>query len=429
MNIVFIAHYFPPVNSSGAKRVEAISKYLAADGHHVTVITTRKTAVDGGFTESYPKDVRVLELDFFGRLKASEESSGVFEPMYTEKPSLKRRVKDLVLNLLGQVPDPRLPFALSFCSPVIDPQVKQALTKADVVVGTSPPWPMLLAAVICKKRFKTRCVLDYRDHFSECHEMPGGPFAKWLELKIDRWLVRNADQLVTISEPMSSYYRTMSPNVATIMNGYDHEVLDAARLGARASADGKVILRYMGIVSPGRVPHRIMQALVRLQAHLPQRFDQFQIEYYGGADLIKDALAKEYPTIASAFSFHAAVPYTESLRLIVEADYLIFAETSSMQTLSAQGILTTKLFEYLGAGRPVLGDISSETLAGSFLCRANETNVVGVTPDVFFDAFCNPDFYQRKPNAVSDFAAGLSRRSQAYQYDDVIRQVVAREQE
>ena len=428
MNIVFIVHYFPPVNSSGAKRVEAISKYLAADGHDVTVITTRKTASDGGFTEVYPEGVRVLELDNLGRVSVSQESSGAFEPMYTEKPSLKRRIKDVVLNVLGQVPDPRLPFALSFLSPMMNAQVKAALNRADVVIGSSPPWPLLLAAVICKKRFNVPCILDYRDHFSECHEMPGGRFAKWLELKIDKWLVGNASHLVTISEPMSSYYRTMAPNVVTIMNGYDHEVLDAARLRVNPPVPDKVVLRYMGIVSPGRVPHNVMRALVRLKASQPQLFERFQIEYYGGADLIKDALAKQYPSIDSAFSFHAAVPYQDSLRLIVESDYLIFAETSSTQTLSAQGILTTKLFEYIGAGRPVLGDISVNTLAGSFLRRADENNVIGVTSDIFFEAFSATDFYQRKANVVSDFAQGLSRRAQAHQYTDVIRQVVAREQ-
>lgn len=424
MNIVFVVHYFPPVNSSGAKRVEAISKYLASDGHSVTVVTTKKTASNGAFTESYPQGVNVLELDSLGRLTASEEDSGVFEPMYTERPSLKRRVKDVVLNVLGQVPDPRLPFALAFASPLLDEKVKQVFNRADIVIGSAPPWPMILAAVICKKRFKKPCILDYRDHFSECHEMPGGAFAKWLELKIDRWLVRNADHVVTISEPMSSYYKGMTPRVTTIMNGYDHEVLDAARLNVIHADTGNVTLRYMGIVSPGRVPHNIMKALVILKERSPALFDRFKVEYYGGADLIKDALARLYPSIATAFSFHGAVPYLDSLRLIAEADYLLFAETSSKDSLSAQGILTTKLFEYLGSGRPVLGDISSQTLAGSFLVRASENNVIGTEPEVFLERFSSTEFYDRSEDLVSEFAEGLSRRAQAHQYADVIREVI-----
>ena len=92
--IVFIPHYYPPVNSSGAKRVEAISKYLASDGHDVTVITTKKTGADGEFTEAIPKGVRLIELDGLGRRSTSVQSNVLFEPMYTGRPSLKRRFKD-----------------------------------------------------------------------------------------------------------------------------------------------------------------------------------------------------------------------------------------------------------------------------------------------------------------------------------------------
>lgn len=423
MKIVFIVHYFPPVNSSGAKRVEAISKYLAAAGHSITVITTKKTGSDGAFTEVYPKGVEVIELDSLGRERQSIELSGTFEPMYTEKPSLKRRFKDLILNLFGQIPDPRLFFAFAFISPFLGSRVKSAVSSADVVIGSAPPWPMLLAAVFCKKRFNVPCVLDYRDHFSECHEMPGGAFAKWLELHIDRWLVSNADQLVTISDPMSSYYKTMSPNVTTIMNGYDHEVLDVARRGASENDADTVVIRYMGIVSPGRVPHNIMKALVRLKAHSPSDYEKFRIEFYGGCNLIKEAVKSLYPSIESAFFFYDSVPYLESLKLIVEADYLLFAETSSKNTLSAQGILTTKLFEYLGSGRPVLGDISDQALAGSFLKHGNKYNTVSVQEDVFFELFCTPDFYSRRENLISEFTHALSRQSQAFQYIDVIRLV------
>ncbi|UUZ52982.1 hypothetical protein LP419_28515 [Massilia sp. H-1] len=51
MKIVFVVHYYPPVNSAGAKRVEALSKYFAAAGHEVTVVTTCKSDRDGLLTE------------------------------------------------------------------------------------------------------------------------------------------------------------------------------------------------------------------------------------------------------------------------------------------------------------------------------------------------------------------------------------------
>ena len=102
MRFVFIAHYFPPVNSSGAKRVEALSKYLVAAGHDVTVITTSKTASDGAFTEVVPKGVKLIELSRFGFERPSHETGSAFQPMYTGKPSFNRRSKDWVMRQMGQ---------------------------------------------------------------------------------------------------------------------------------------------------------------------------------------------------------------------------------------------------------------------------------------------------------------------------------------
>lgn len=424
MNIVFIVHYFPPINSAGAKRIEAISKYLAAAGHAVTVITTRKTSVDGDFTESLPEGVTVLELNKLGKVSSSAKARISFEPMYVGKPSWRRKLKGFVQDLLGQVPDPRLLFAFSFLSPLLDVRAKKALVSADIVVGSSPPWPMLLAAVFCKKRFGAPCILDYRDQFSECHGMPGGKFSKWLEKHIDRWLARSADHVVTVSEPMAFYYKSMAPDVSVIMNGYDHKVLNEARSRYTPRSSERVTVRYMGFVSPERVPHNIMKALVRLKQTDPARFELFDIEYYGGSDLVKKAIHELYPSIHSAFKFHGSVAYLNSLGLIVDSDYLLFSETSSRESLSAQGILTTKLFEYIGSGRPVLADISAGTLAGSLLNRAHAASVVGNSEEVFLEAFGRPGFYTRQEDSISEFSKGLSRQAQAAQYSELMTAVI-----
>lgn len=423
LKVVFIAHYFPPINSSGAKRVEAMSKYLAAARHTVSVITTRKSSADGAFSEAPPAGVNVIELDWLGRHSPSIEGGEHFEPMYGGAPSLKRRFKDLVMRLLGQLPDPRLPFALSFASPWLAARARTALSGADVVIGTSPPWPMLLAAAIAKRRFRIPCILDYRDHFSECHEMPGGRFAKWLEKKIDRRLVGSADHVVAISDPMAGYYRTMSDHVSTILNGYDHEILEAARARSRPGAPGIVTIRYMGIVSHGRVPHNFLKALVQLKESAPQKFEHLRVEFYGSASLVADALRDQYPSVASAFHFNSAVPYAMSLQLVIEADYLLFAETSSKATLSARGILTTKLFEYIGSGRPVLGDISTDTLAGSLLTESGGHHVVGDHVGVFLDALRQEAFFVRRPDEISAGVWKLSRQAQALQYADLAGQI------
>lgn len=426
MRIVFIVHYYPPLNSSGAKRVEALSKYFSASGNEVTVLTPVKSLADGEFTEETPPGVRLIELSRLGLRRNSTLSGGRFEPMYVGKPTWKRRAKDWVMNRLGQIPDPRLPFAFSFMYPWFDGDATRALRSADIVIATTPPWPSLLAGLISKLRFGKPLVLDYRDHFSECHEMPGGPFAKWLEKVIDRQLVRAADHVVCISEPMTRYYSTLSARVTTIMNGYDDELFDKVRESAafKILGDGLIRIRYMGIVSPGRVPYNILQALDQLRHLSPDLFSRLRVQFFGNAALIQEAIGSKFSGIGVIFEFFDAVSYVDALTKMVEADYLLFSETSSQKTLSAQGILTTKLFEYIGAGRPVLADISPDTIAGSLLLKCGSQHTVGNSHDLFLAVLQNPAFYSRLPDNHSSVGASLSRKVQAKQYESLLAQVV-----
>lgn len=417
-NIVFIVHYFPPINSSGAKRVEALSKYLSRWGRNITVITTQKTGADGAFTEKFPEGVNVLQLNRFGSVKDSIEAAGAHEPMYTERPSLKRRIKEFVMDCFGQLPDPRLPFAFSFLRPKLDRRVEEALADADIVVGSCPPWSMLLAAVFVKGRFAKPIILDYRDNFSDCHEMPGSKPAKFVERVVDRWLCKKADRLVVISEPMARYYSQFHNKVSVIMNGYDPEAIQTAQNKVKweAPQGRSLTIRYLGIVSPGRVPHNMLRAFrtaARAKNFPP---GSIRFEYYGTAGVLQQLLSSDYKEIAEWFHFYPAVSYQEALQLMCGADYLLFCETSTGTSLSAQGILTTKLFEYLASGRPVIGDISPHTLAGSTLCKAGEHHLVSTSEDDFYRFLTSDLFWTPPASTVSPFTKTLSRSSQAQQY-------------
>ena len=427
-NIAIVAHYFPPINSSGAKRFEAMTKYFAREGHRVAVFTTCKTGADGEFSESIPNGVEVFELGPFGRLKPSVQGEVAFEDMYATKPSLKRRIKGWSMDLLGQLPDPRLPFALAFSYPWLDRSVCARLRECDVVIGTCPPWPMLLGALVISRRFGPKAILDYRDPFSDCHEMPGGRMAKAIERTVDRLLARRAAAVVAISEPIAMYYRHFHDEVSVIMNGYDHEVVEAAerdRAWATRATDSPVIVRYMGLVSPGRVPHRLLEALVDKVSRDPWFADKVRFEYYGPGDVMHAALAAKYPTIAGMFAFYANVPYRRALGLAITADYLLFCETSQAHNLSAQGILTTKLFEYIATGRPIIAEIHVRTLAGSLIRQANEDHLVTTSGEDFKKLLSSAVFLSPRESRQSAIAPSLSRQFAAHQYLGLIERVIA----
>lgn len=419
VHIAILVHYFPPINSSGAKRFEAMSKYFARAGYKVSVITTSKSGLDGEFTEDIPPGVHLFELDQFGRSRPSSQGEVRFQDMYAGKPSLGRRLKAWVMKWFGQVPDPRLPFAISLASPFLCKDVRACLEDADIVIGSCPPWPMLLATFLTARRFNAKSIMDYRDPFSDCHEMPGGRFAKALERVIDRRLVRKANAVVAISEPIGTYYRQFNPATHVIMNGYDHEVVDSAASNGgwvSKSKTDNIIIRYMGLVSPGRVPHALLRALSNVIDKRPEIRQRVRFEYYGPTDVMRSALDSQYPKIRSLFSFHASVPYQVSLRLSLEADYLLFCETSSTNNLSAQGILTTKLFEYIATGRPIVAEIDQHTLAGKLIVEAHEQHIVSTDQQVFESLLMSDRFLNPEASKPSPIAHRLSRKYSADQY-------------
>ena len=207
-HIVLLVHYFPPINSSGAKRMEAMAKYFARAGRTVTVLTSRKTAVDGAFVEAIPEGATVIEIDGWGRsAPPAPVALQDYHRRVAPTASPRRRIKAAIMRAFGQLPDPRLKLAFAFLSPILSSDVRAVLAQADVIVASCPPWPALLAGIFARWRSgRAKLVLDYRDQFSRCHEMPGTRPAKAVEELIDAFLMRNADGVVAVSDPMSAYY-------------------------------------------------------------------------------------------------------------------------------------------------------------------------------------------------------------------------------
>ena len=81
-------------------------------------------------------------------------------------------------------------------------------------------------------------------------------------------------------------------------------------------------------------------------------------------------------------NFYGLVPYSESIQKQMESDILLLLEWTDNQT---KGVYTGKLFEYLGAGKPILAvgpkggvvdELLRETGAGVLVYNHNETKSV-----------------------------------------------------
>jgi glycosyltransferase involved in cell wall biosynthesis len=407
--------------------VESFARHLVSKGHEVAIVTTRKTARDGRLTESTPDGVQLFELDSRGRLCASEQCTVLAATAQGRSAGGMRllKIKRAVDRFLGQLLDHRLLFAAQFASPFLAKEVRQALSNADIVVSSSPPWITHLAAWISKKRYGLRWLADYRDQFSGNHIQVGSAFSRPLERLIDRGLLRSADCVSVISGPMKTYYEQFHARVECIENGYDEKAFarienEIAGMPASVQPKSAFMIRYAGSISADRIPHALLQAVVQANQ---AGGTPFHVEFCGESSLLRSMMSKSFAEAQPFVSFVPQLGYNEALAAILGADLLYFVETSDLSSLSARGVLTTKLFEYLAAKKPVIAEIDNEALAAQYLRTSGLDMVISTDSEKIRQALMRYRNGELKLVPNESFIHSLSRSVKAQAMEDLLGQL------
>lgn len=419
MKVVFITHYFPPLNSSGARRVNSFAKYLSEWGHDVTVVTTKKTFRDGLLTESVPNYLKLMEINNIGQI---DHTSVVdkFDSKIETRSLLGRfllRIKRFLMKFFGQLLDHRLVFAIQFASPMLAANVKAALNDADVVVTSCPPWLMHLAGWFVKKRFKKKWVADYRDQFSGNHILRGSFISRPIEVMVDRWLLQQADFVSVISSPMKDYYEKFHSNVICIENGYDESVFEQAHLSLLKDNHQQCndfVVRYMGTITADRIPEVFFKAILELNQSSTKKI---VVEFYGESSLLRGILNDLNPNLISYVKFKPQLSYIDSIKAMLTADALFFIETSDNSSCSSRGVLTTKLFEYLAAKKPIIAEIKQESLAAKYIELSGLGIVISTEMEDMLRGLTSLLDETTLLNVNDEFIKSLSRKLKARQLE------------
>lgn len=430
MKIVFIVHYFPPLNSSGARRVLAFGKYLTLLGHQISVITTAKSNYDGQLTETMPGNLRVVELGA-DHSRQTDKASNVRNE--TGRPWMARvlvKTRRFLTKIFGQLIDHRIFFALRFYANNLPVEARTILSEADVLVSSSPPWPVHLAAYLAAGKFNKPWLADYRDQFSGHHIFLSNAFSEYLERQLERLMLSRAARVVVVSSPMAEYYRQFHPKVDVIENGFDAEVFAQFKsdlLSIKNAAGTKKIVRYVGTVTKSTITKdRIPSLLQALQLLRPDDREKILVQFYGDSGSLPMVAQSQYPELIGCLEFNEGVSHREALRLILTADAVYFSGTSTDDSHSSRGVLTTKLFEYLAAGRPIVADIAPETLAGKMIvdsglglvCSEEPRDIAGALQRLVTGDFA------LTPN--TKFIDTFSREAQAKRMEQVLQDVITK---
>ena len=357
MTALIVSFCFPPNNVVGAVRVGKLAKYLYERGHRVRVVcgsygsdNTLPVEIPAGdvlcashfeVDRIFDPLVRLLRWPF--RSQSGQASAEPARSIPTSKPSAPRGLLRRHYYAALQVPDSKvgwMPAALMAGRHAI------AQARPDVVFASGPPFTSLLVARRLAREARAPLVCELRDLWTEnpYYEYPG--WRRRVDRLLERHVMAGANGLVATSPLAASRLAAVynKPSIA-IFNGFAEE--DFPPRNGTLKAGGPLRVVYTGNIYRGfRDPSVLFEAM----ALLGEDGRNIMVEFYGPAIDEVRPLADSFG-VASQIRIQPRVPYRESLALQRDADVLLLMQWNDPRDAVS---IPAKLFEYLGARRPIL---------------------------------------------------------------------------
>jgi glycosyltransferase involved in cell wall biosynthesis len=354
VRILILSFYFAPQNTMAAHRLTRLAAYLREQGHEVRVVAARVSNVptdpDGDAGDIMVVRTWVPSLDLpallqrsLQRLRLRRKDEGIAAGLAQAGPVVRfgRRLVWLYRDLLFW-PDEHmgwflsaLPLALRLCRQ----------WRPDAIYASSPPATTLALACALRRLCGVPWVAEIRDRWAD-DPYTSRPGWRWrLEHRLEDIILSSAHGLVTVSQTWAEFYGTRyRVPTAVVYNGFDPDAYCHAD-----GADGETgVLRivYTGSVYAGRDPAPLWQAL----GAMGNDAEAVRVEFYGAkrSEVLPGAARHG---VAHLVTVQEYVAHVDAVRLQCGADILLMLQWDNP---SEAGNLPGKLFEYLGARRPVL---------------------------------------------------------------------------
>ncbi len=250
MRILIVSQHYVPEVTAAVARVQAFAEGLAGRGHEVEVICALPNHPSGVIAEGY-----------HGKRLVVREGGGV----RVSHVWIRARPDKTTVN--------RLLAYGSFAASAVVAGFQMA--RPDVVLTSSPPLPVGVAAATIARRHRVPWVFDVRDLWPEAAVVLGelsGERAIRAAERLERRLYRSAAAIVTVTEPFREQIASVGgePRKLTVIpNGTTEVWLDAgAREPDRAAASlaaGEFVWAYGGNVGIGQGLEFAVEAAAMLE--------------------------------------------------------------------------------------------------------------------------------------------------------------------
>lgn len=362
---------------SGVQRTLKFVKYMKNFNWEPTVITTGNVAYYAHDTflakELEEADIRVI------RVSGSKEPNSLFSKLGTVK--LPSEFFRNILNKLSQtffIPDNKISW-----SKLAYQKIDEILSreKFDTLFITSPPFSAFDIISQIKKKHDIPLFADYRDLWYKSYfSFYPTPFHRLLHKKKEYRALKAADRITVtnrkIKEKLLNTYPFLTfEDVVILSHGYDPE--DFEKIPAQSKPQNKMVLMYSGIFMVYNTPVYLLKAFKQLTIERPDIASNIELHFVGFLRKENQKLIRKLK-LQAFIKDHGYVNHNEAIAKIKSADVLWFM-VGRRKNIDA--ILPGKVYEYLGAKKPVLACVPDgaakmavEESGAGFVCSPDDVN-------------------------------------------------------
>lgn len=351
-----ITYYWPPSGGSGVQRWLKFTKFLVRQGHHVEVLTPANPAFDlkdETLAADIPEAVKIHRVPIweptmlFGKKKQKEFTSN---KLGGKNMSVFAKLMTWVRgNLL--IPDGRLFWR--------KPASQQALKLLgdrhfDAVITTGPPHSMHLIGQQIKEKHKSiTWIADFRDTWSQIDFLQEFGTTHWAmarHRKLEQRVLSQADIVTTVNDKTGELLNDLTDRKIEILhNGYDP---DDFMMDLELQDEDRFVISHFGLLNRVRYPENLLLALEELCEERPDFKEKFVLQLGGVIeDFILDRI-KRSKHLSGAFENCGYLSHREVIAKYQGSSLLLLLLNN---TPLGKTIMTGKIYEYLAAGRPILG--------------------------------------------------------------------------
>ncbi len=322
--LLLVTYHFPPSAASGAFRMLGFARHLPAFGWDPVVVAPPHglwDPTDEVLVRQIPPEVAVHRVP---------HSSGL----------AGRVLRRVIPNALW------LPRALAACARAVGEH------RPDAALTSGPPHCVHLLGRWLRARHRLPWVADFRDPWIATTPRASGRTG-WdrLERLGERWVMGSANAILANAPRACAALQAAFPahadRIVTLTNGYDPDAFPAADCPLRA--DGPIAILHAGEVYAGRDPRPLLDALAALRTSDNGR--TVRLCFLGEVTPSCCDLAEEIRRrgLEGSVVVEPQAPYAEALTRMATADLLLLLDSPGRRI----GV-PAKLYEYIGAGRPIL---------------------------------------------------------------------------